>query len=366
MQRRDFSAGLLLFGLLGACSSSDKIYLGLAGPLSGSQAVQGEYMLKAVQIAVDEVNQKGGIKGKLVEIVNGDDQAIPRDAITVARKLATTEGIYGVVGHFNSGCSIPASDIYEQSGVVMISPGSTNPMLTERGLKNVYRVVGRDERQGAIDAEFAVKTLGVKRVAIVNDKTPYGQGLADYFRETVEAAGTKTVYFEGITTGDKDFRGILTKIKGLNPDLIFFGGVFVESGLMVSQARELGIEAAFMSGDGSKEQSFIDIVGKEAKNIYVSGPAQVNNEQFLSAYKAKHNEAPGPFGPYSYDAARILLLAMEQAPELTRTAVAAQVRNLKNFQGLAGPISFDSKGDVVKAPFDIFVIKDGLFVPYKA
>ncbi|AGY59905.1 branched-chain amino acid ABC transporter substrate-binding protein [Gloeobacter kilaueensis] len=367
MKRREFAAGAALLTLLGACSSADKVYIAVAAPLSGDQAVQGEYMLKAVQLAVDEVNKKGGIKGKTVEIVTGDDQAKPLDATSVARKLASTDGVYGVIGHFNSGCSIPASSIYSQSNLVMITPGSTNPTLTEQGLKNIYRIVGRDDQQGSVDGDFALKKLKALRIAILHDKTPYGQGLAAFFRDTVEKGGAEVVFFEGITRGDKDFRAVLTKIKTIDPDLLFYGGVFVEAGLVVSQARELGIDARFMSGDGTKDQSFVELVGKTTGDIYVSGPAQINNKAFVDAYRTKfNNEAPGPFGPYAYDAARILLAAMEKAPKLTREAVAEEVRKIKVFPGLAGPIAFDDKGDVVKAPFDIYVIKGGVFVPYRA
>ncbi|BAC90294.1 branched-chain amino acid ABC transporter substrate-binding protein [Gloeobacter violaceus] len=367
MKRREFAAGAALLTLLGACGSSDKVYIGVAGPLSGPQTVQGEYILKAVELAVEQVNVKGGVKGKQIEVVTGDDQAKPLDATSVARKLASTEGVMGVVGHFNSGCSIPASSIYNQGNLVMITPGSTNPALTENGLKNVYRIVGRDDQQGAVDGDFALRSLQAQRVAILHDKTPYGQGLASFFRETVETGGAEVTFFEGITQGDRDFRAVLTRIKGIDPDTIFYGGVFVEAGLVVSQARELGIKSRFISGDGTKEQSFIDIVGKNAGDIYISGPALVNNAAFVDAYMDKYNnEEPGPFSPYAYDAARILIAAMESAPELTREAVAAEVRKLKNFAGLAGSITFDAKGDRDKAPFDIFVIKDGEFVPYRA
>lgn len=366
MRRRAFTTGLTVATLLAACSSGDKTYIGVAGPLSGPQTVTGEYLKKAVLLAVAEVNKKGGIQGKQVEALVEDDQARPLDATTVARKLASNDGVMGVVGHFNSGCSLPASDIYNQSGLAMLTPGSTNVELTEKGYKNVFRLVGRDDRQAAIDAAFALKVLKAKRVAILHDNTPYGRGLAAAFRDDIEKAGVEAVVFEAVTTGDKDFRAVLTKIKNLQPDTIFFGGVFVESGLVASQARNLGLEARFMSGDGSKEQSFIDIVGKSAEEMYISGPAVVNDQAFLSAYKSTYNEEPGPYGPYAYDAARVLLAAMAKAPKLTREAVLAELHKTRNFQGLVGPLNFDEKGDIVKAPFDIFLIKNGQFVPYRA
>jgi branched-chain amino acid transport system substrate-binding protein len=366
MRRREFTTGLTALTLLTACSNANTLVIGVAAPMSGSQAVQGEYIKDAVQLAVDEINKKGGIGGKTIEVSVEDDQARPQDATQVARKLASDDRVLGVIGHFNSGCSIPASSIYSQSKLAMLTPGSTNITLTEQGYKNVFRLVGRDDQQAAIDSEFALKKLKSKVIAILHDNTPYGKGLASAFQQGVEKGGAKVVIFEAITSGDKDFRAVLTKIKNLNPDTIFFGGVFVEGGLVASQARELGINSRFISGDGSKENSFIEIVGKASNEMYISGPAQVDNKAFVDAYKAAYGKDPGPFSPYAYDATRVLLDAIAKSGTPTRETVLEALHKVKDFAGLAGGITFDEKGDVVKAPFDIFTIKDGQFVPYKA
>jgi branched-chain amino acid transport system substrate-binding protein len=345
---------------------SGKIYLGVATPLSGAQSVFGEDQLNAAKLAVQEANAKGGIKGRQVEIVEGDDQADPKQAAIVAQKLVSTDGVLGVIGHFNSGSSIPASATYNRADLTMISPGSTNPKLTDQGFKNVFRVVGRDDQQGEIIGKYAVDTLKAKVIVVLHDKTAYGQGLAEFFRKTVEAGGAKVVYFEGITQGDKDFRAVLTKVKGLNPDALFFGGVFTESGLIASQARQVGITASFLSGDGSKEESFIKTLGADTSKVYISSVAQVNSKDFGASYQKTYQRAPGPYAPYAYDAARILLASIAKAPGDAlpdRKTVMENVAATKDFPGLGGPINFDSKGDPVKAPFQVFVIKNGAFVP---
>jgi branched-chain amino acid transport system substrate-binding protein len=270
----------------------------------------------------------------------------------------------GVVGHFNSGCSIPASQIYNRANLAMISPGSTNPQLTEQGFTNVFRLVGRDDQQGPLDANFALKELKTKTVAVLNDKSAYGDGLAKAFRAAAEAGGVKVVLFEGVNQGDKDFRGLLTKIKGLAPEAIFYGGVFTEAALVVNQAREIGYTGNFLSGDGTQTQSFIDAVGKQTDKIYVSGVKTVNSAKFLSDYKAKFKESPTAFGTYAYDATKILLAAVQASGGTDRVAVTKAVHATKDFAGLGGTINFDAKGDPVTAPFDIFVIQDKQFVAY--
>src|SRR5664279_816998 len=202
------------------------IKIGAAGQLTGPEAVFGSDMLNGVKLAVEEWNAKGGVLGKKIELVPGDDQAEPRQAVAVANKF-TAEGVVGVVGHFNSSCSIPASEVYHKAGIPQISHASTNPKLTEQGFENVFRVCGRDDQQGKAAGDFAVQKLKVKRVAVIHDKSTYGQGFAEEFRKNL-GPSVKVAAFEGITKGEKDYSPIVTKIKALNPDLIFFGGIYTE------------------------------------------------------------------------------------------------------------------------------------------
>jgi len=363
MRRREFTVGLSVLTLTAACSSGDRLYIGVAAPMSGPQTVQGEYIKKGVQLAVDEVNAKGGISGKLVELVVEDDEARPDAAVAVANKLANNAAVLAVIGHFNSGCSIPASQIYSDSGLAMLTPGSTAVKLTDRGLTNILRLVGRDDQQSRILADFALGPLSAKKIAILHDNTPYGKELADYFRRDV-AGRAQVLFFEGITQGDKDFRAVLTRIKTLAPDTLFFGGVFVEGGLMVRQARELGLAARFLSGDGSKDQTFIELAGSNTGDIYIAGPKVIDNQTFVEAYRSRYSEEPGPFSPYSYDAARLLLTALARTTPPSRDAVRAELKKLRDFQGLAGTITFDKRGDRTEALFDVFKIQDGKFTPY--
>lgn len=373
MKRR--VAGSVVIGAMAAtlagCSTSSsdssggKIYIGVAGPISGSQAVFGEDMVRSARLAVAQINTQGGVLGKTVEIIEGDDQGDARQASLVAQKMISTEGLVGVVGHFNSGCSIPASQVYNRANLVMLSPGSTNPTLTEQGFKNVFRLVGRDDQQGPLSANFALNELKAKNIAIINDKTAYGQGLAEAFRKSVEAGGAKVLIFEGVNQGERDFRAVLTKIKGLKPDALFFGGVFTEAGLVITQARELGLTASFLSGDGTQVQSFIDTVGSKSDKIFVTGVRTINSADFLAEYKATYKESPTAFGTYTYDATKILLAAISAAGVADREKVTEAVRATKDFKGLGGTINFDAKGDPTQAPFDIFIIEDKKFVPFK-
>ncbi len=358
------SVMLSVTGCSGGTTGASKIYIGVAGPISGPQTVFGEVVLNAAQLAVAEINAKGGVLGKQVEVIPGDDQGDPRQAATVAQKMISTDGLVGVVGHFNSGCSIPASKIYNLSNVTMISPGSTNPKLTEQGFTNVFRLVGTDNQQGSLDAQFAIKELKAKTIAVMHDKTAYGQGLAESFQKSALAGGAKVASFDGIAQGDKDFRSVLTKINGLKPDTIFFGGVFTEAALIISQAREIGFTGSFMSGDGTQDQSFIEAVGTKSDKIYLSGVKTINSAKFISDYQAKYKTTPNAFGTYSYDATRVLLAAVAKAGSTDRVAVTKAMREIKDFPGLGGTINFNPQGDPVTAPFDIYIIRDKKFILY--
>ncbi len=350
----------------GTSGTGEKIFIGLAGPITGPNAPFGEDMLRSAQLAVEEINAAGGVLGKQVEIVEGDDASDPKQAAIIGQKMVSTEGLVGVIGHFNSGCSIPASQIYNRANLAMISPGSTDPKLTEQGFTNVFRMVGRDDQQGPLGATFALDELKSKTFVLINDKTAYGQGLAKAFQAEVVAKGAKVLAFEGVAVGDKDFRGLLTKVKGLNPDTIFFGGVYTEAALILNQARETGYTGNFMSGDGTQVQEFITTVGTRTDKIFLTQVKPVDSDKFLDAYKKKFNNAtPTGFGTYTYDATKLLLQAVATTGSIDREAIVTTLKATKDFAGLAGPVNFDAKGDPVIAPFEIFMIQDQQFVPYK-
>lgn len=348
---------------LPGCGGKDEsvITVGVAGPMTGDQSKMGQDFRNGVELAVEEWNGRGGVLGKKIRIDVNDDQHDPKQAVAVANKMVN-KGVVGVIGHFNSSCSIPASDIYAKAGVPMITPASTNPKLTEKGHPTVFRVCGRDDQQGKVAADFVANVLKSKRVAVLHDKTEYGQGLADEFRKSLGTRAEVTAY-EAVIQGDKDFKAVLTKVKRADPDLLYFGGVYPEAGLLVRQARELGIAAPLFSGDGTIDTKFIEIAGPAAEGTYLTfspDPEKVPTaKSFLDAYRRKY----GPHGPYSiyaYDAANILLSAIRDAGTTDGRAVSKKIRD-SSFRGALGEIAFDPKGDVRTAPYVVWITRGGKF-----
>jgi branched-chain amino acid transport system substrate-binding protein len=230
---------IFTFGMVASVQAQSTIKIGFGGPLSGPQTEIGKKALSGVQLAAEEANAKGGVLGKKIEVIPADDEGKPEGAVNAANSLIK-KGAVGVVGHWQSACSFPASEVYAEKDIAMITYASTNPKLTERGLKNIFRTYGRDDEHGRINGEFIVNNLKKKRVAILHDKGAYGKMMADVTGATVKKLGGEVVLFDGITPGEKDFRAILTKIKSLNPEALFYGGYYSDYGLILKQAKELG------------------------------------------------------------------------------------------------------------------------------
>ncbi len=352
--------------LTAGCQKKDAgIRIGVAGPMTGDQAKMGTDFRNGVTLAVEEWNSRGGVLGKKIELVIGDDQHDPKQAVSVANKLVN-DGVVGVIGHFNSSCSIPASDVYNRAGIPMITPGSTNPQITERGYRGVFRVCGRDDQQGRVGAEFVINQLKLKRVAIIHDKTTYGQGLADEFKKFVSGK-TQVVYYGGIIQGDKDFKTVLTAIREMKPELIYFGGIYTEGGLLVKQARELGMTVPFMSGDGTIDPKFIEIAGAgPAEGTYLTFSPDPKNmpeaKAFINNYERKFGEI-GPYSIYAYDAANILITAIRDAGSVDGKSLEEKLHTTE-FSGAVGGIKFDEKGDVTASPYVVWVTRNGKFSEY--
>ncbi|HET6514753.1 MAG TPA: branched-chain amino acid ABC transporter substrate-binding protein [Thermodesulfovibrionales bacterium] len=349
----------------GCQKKEDVITVGIAGPMTGDQAKMGTDFRNGVTLAAKEWNGRGGILGKKILLSVVDDQHDPKQAVSVANKLVN-EGVAGVIGHFNSSCSIPASDVYHRAGVPMITPASTNPQLTEKGYTNVFRVCGRDDQQGRAAADFVTTHLKFRHIAIIHDKTTYGQGLADEFKKALSGRAD-VVYYGGVIQGDKDFKTVLTSIKEMKPELIYFGGIYPEAGLLVKQARELGITAPFMSGDGTIDPKFIEIAGaKAAEGTYLTFSPDARRiptaKSFIETYEKEFGE-PGPYSVYAYDAANILFTALREAGNAEGRAVAAKLHSLE-FSGALGKIRFDEKGDVTVSPYVVWITRDGKFFEY--
>jgi branched-chain amino acid transport system substrate-binding protein len=364
-----FSMGILALSVLssGACQKTapDTIRIAVAGPMTGDQSKQGNDLKNGVELAVAEWNGKGGLLGKKIELLVGDDQHDPKQAVSIANRFVNS-GVVGVVGHWNSSASIPASEVYHQAMIPMITPASTNPRVTDRGYRNVFRVCGRDDQQGRVAAEFAARELRVRRVAVLHDKTTYGQGLADEFRKALESMKDRpveTVHYGGITQGDKDFRGVLTTVAAKKPDLLYFGGIYPEGGLLVKQAKEVGLKAPMMSGDGVIDPVFVQIAGPSAEGTYLTftpDTAQLPQaREVLEHYRARYGE-PGPYSLYAYDAAQLLLTAIQRSGMTDGFEVSESLHRMV-YDGVTGRIEFDEKGDIPKMQYVVWLTKNGKF-----
>ncbi len=350
--------------LIAGCTHQDEnvIRIGAAGPMTGSQSKMGLDLRNAAELAVSEWNEKGGVLGKKIVLLSGDDQADPKQAVSIANKFVNQK-VAAVVGHWNSSCSIPASKYYHDANIVMISPATTNPQLTLQGFSQIFRVCGTDDQQGKVAAEFVLRTLHPQKIAVIHDKTAYGQGLADYFKKAL-GDRVKVVYYGGIIQGDPDYKAVLTKIKDGKPDLYFFGGIYPEAGRLVRQAKEVGLNIPMITGDGVFDPTFISIAGAAAEGTYVTfgkEPAGLASaKSFIEHYKARYGE-PGPYSIYAYDAANIILSAISHTGS-TDGAKVAEYISKSTFPGAFGDISFDKNGDVTKAPYVIWQVKNGKFV----
>lgn len=352
---------------LASCTVQDQnvIRIGAAGPMTGDQSKMGIDLRNAVELAAAEWNERGGVLGKKIVVLAGDDQADPKQAVSIANKFINQKTA-AVVGHWNSSCSIPASKYYSDANMVMISPATTNPQLTLQGLKRVFRVCGTDDQQGTVAAEFVRKRLRPKRVAVIHDKTAYGQGLAEYFTKAL-GASAEIVYSGGIVQRDPDYKAVLTAIRERKADLYFFGGVYPEAGRLVRQAGEIGFNAPMITGDGVYDPTFIKIAGKAAEGTLVTfgrEPAGLTTARsFIEKYRKQFGD-PGPYSIYAYDAANIILTAIAKTGTVDGEQLAAYISRT-TFSGAFGDISFDKNGDVSKAPYVVWQVKDGVFAEVK-
>jgi branched-chain amino acid transport system substrate-binding protein len=338
-----------------------------AGPLTGSIAHLGKDDENGVALAVEQANaQKITIDGKPVtfRMQSEDDQADPKVGTTVAQKLVDAK-VVAVIGHLNSWVSIPASEIYSKAGIPMISGSATNPQLTERGLKTVFRTVGRDDQQGPAIASYIANELKGKKVAIVDDKTAYGEGLANEVEKTLkDAKGVNVVARERTTDKETDFKAILTKIKARNPDVVFHGGMDATGGPLLKQARELGIKAVFAFGDGACTDQMGQLAGPAAEGMVCSQaglPREAASPEFVKSYNAKFGEIK-QYAPYFYDATMAAIEAMKKANSTDPAKFAPEIYNV-TFTGATGNVAFDAKGDRKDAEMTIFKMEGGKVKP---
>ena len=343
------------------------VTIGHAGPLTGSIAHLGKDDENGVHLAVDQANEKKiKLGGKTVHFVmmSEDDQADPKLGPTIAQKFADAK-VAGVVGHLNSGVTIPASAVYNQNGIPMISGSATNPQLTEQGFKTIFRTVARDDQQGPAIAAYIVNELKLKKVAIADDATAYGEGLANEVEKTLKAAGVQVVAREKTNDKATDFKAILTKIKGRNPDAVFYGGMDATGGPMLKQARELGIKATFAYGDGACTSEMNKLAGDKAAEGMICSqagiPTQMASKAFVDAFNAKYGEIK-QYAPYYYDGANLLIAAMQKADSPDPAKYLPELHKI-SYDGATGHVEFDDKGDRKDAEITIFQMKNGKVDP---
>jgi branched-chain amino acid transport system substrate-binding protein len=326
--------------------------------MTGALAKQGQDMLDAARLAADEAKNSGG---PIVEILVGDDKGEPKEGILAARHLASS-GVLGVVGPYNSGVTIPVTaEVYAPAWVSVLTV-ATNPKVTDRGLPTVFRVIGRDDQQGAI-AAIQSRKLGIRSAAILHNKNAYGQGLATEFRKAFEKGGGKVLFFDGIASGEKDFTPTVTRLRQGKPDLLYFGGEYQDAGPLLRQARNLGVTARFLAGDATLDPTFVKLAGgRAAEGAMVTFPAPASRD-FDRRYSRKFGRPPGPYSGYAYDAARILLAAVKKAGKPEPKAVTEQIAKTRNFPGVTGEITFDRKGDLTRAGFILWEVRRGKWAP---
>ena len=359
--------------LLAACSAGGPaagggtIKIASQSPLSGGQSSIGSDIKNGAELGLAQLSEPLKGMGFKVELAAYDDEANPDKGVANSKAIVADPAVLCVVGHYNSGVQIPSSENYHTSGLANVSPANTNPKVTDRGYKEVNRIVGRDDNQGAVGAQFAVKK-GIKSAYVLHDKTTYGQGIAEFFKREAEKQGIKVLGFEG-TEEKANFDSILNPVISSNPEMIYFGGMFDQIAVFIKQARQKGYMGMFLSDDGFDSPEAVKIAGQallDGGGPYystVSGPATLypGTAKFQTDFKAKYGSDPKPFAAQGYDSMGICLKAIENAAKAngnkvpTRAQVADAVRALKDYPGITGPINFNSKGDLTEAQY--FVIQ---------
>lgn len=326
--------------------------------MTGPYASFGEQILKGASQAILDINNNGGINGKKLELIKADDACEPKQAVNVANWLVDDEGVDAVVGHFCSSSTIPASEIYADAGIIMITPASTNPKVTDRDVATVLRTCGRDDQQGLVAANFIYNNLNARRVAVIHDKDTYGQGIADAMKARLNQLGVQELLYEGLTRGEKDFVALATKIKSINPDAVYFGGLHTEAGPLVRQLREQGVYVPFVSGDGIMSEDFITSVGGSQflKNVYMTFGA--DPRKILSGAKVvekfrKNGYEPEGYTLYSYATVEIIINAI-QKNKTTDGNILADYLKSNPIDTIMGQKSWDNKGDLTNTDYVIY------------
>ncbi|CAK0741258.1 L-leucine/L-phenylalanine ABC transporter periplasmic binding protein [uncultured Gammaproteobacteria bacterium] len=356
------AAAALVIGAPLTALAEDTLTIAMAGPLTGGEASFGDQMKRGAEMAVADLNAAGGLLGKKLVLLVGDDACDPKQAVAVANKLVQ-DGAKVVIGHFCSSTSIPASKVYAEENVIQITPASTNPTFTENGLGNVFRICGRDDQQGKIAGQYLAKEFRGKKIVIINDKTAYGKGLADETRKVLNAAGVTEVLFETYTKGEKDFTALVTKMKQVGVDVVYVGGYYAEGGLIARQLRDQGIKAQIISGDAFVTNEYWAVTGSAGEGTMMTfGPdprRQASAASAVAKFRAAGIEPEG-YTLYSYAAVQVFAQAVTKVGGTDTAKVQKQLHS-GTFQTVLGDLNFDVKGDVMSPAYVWYKWHDGKY-----
>jgi branched-chain amino acid transport system substrate-binding protein len=362
-----FTVTALLTVLGASAAAAEDIPIAVVGPMTGSQAAIGEELRRGAEKAVADLNAAGGVLGRQLKLTIGDDACDPKQAVSVANDVASQEVVF-VDGHYCSGSSIPASAVYNEAGILQISPGSTNPVLTDdaaaKGWTNVYRVVGRDDAQGKVAGHYLATHYKGKAIAIIDDKSAYGKGLADETRKALQAEGGKEVIDEQITAGDRDFGALISKLKQAHVEVIYFGGYEVEGGLIVRQARDQKLDAVLIGGDALLTQQFYNVSGPAGDGTlmtFAPDPRKVPTAKAVVDAFKKDGYEPEGYTLYSYASVQVFAAAVAAAKSTDLEDVTVVLQSGRSFDTVIGPIKFDKKGDIQNPSFVFYEWKGGSY-----
>jgi branched-chain amino acid transport system substrate-binding protein len=367
MQRSALRVVLAMSLALGAgAARAQDIAIAVVGPITGSNAALGEQMTRGAKMVVADINAKGGVLGKKLNLILADDACDPKQAVAAANDVVGKKAVF-VAGHYCSSSSIPASAVYNEAGVLQMTPASTNPALTDdaakKGWSNVFRACGRDDVQGAVAGKYLADHFKGKRVAIIHDKTAYGKGIADETKKAMNAAGLNETMYEAITQGDKDFSALISKMKQANIDAIYFGGYQTEAGLIVRQARDQGLQAHLIGADALVTEEFWKITGAAGEGTLMTFPPDPRN---LSAAKAVVDKFvaegynPEGYTLYTYAAIQAFAAAAEKAKSVKLDDLSKALKSM-TVDTVIGPLSWDKKGDVTDPKYVFYIWKAGKY-----
>ncbi|MGE8345097.1 branched-chain amino acid ABC transporter substrate-binding protein [Pseudomonas helleri] len=349
-------AAMVLAGVASHSFAADTIKIGIAGPKTGPVTQYGDMQFMGAKQAIKDINAKGGVDGKMLEAKEYDDACDPKQAVAVANKVVN-DGVKFVVGHLCSSSTQPASDIYEDEGVIMITPAATSPEITSRGYKLVFRTIGLDSAQGPAAGNYIAKFVKPKVVAVLHDKQQYGEGIATAVKQTLEKDGIKVAVFEGINAGDKDFASVIQKLKQANVDFVYYGGYHPELGLILRQAKEKGLNAKFMGPEGVGNDSISQIAQDASEGLLVTLPKSFDtdpeNKAIADAIKADNKDPSGPFVFPAYSAVELIAQGITAAKSEDPAKVAEAI-HAGTFKTPTGDLSYDAKGDLKDFKFVVY------------